>query len=226
MQKEQTQTGFNGGNAKYASYLGRLEAYITAYAVPKIPKSIETQHLTLLTVPLAFLALLCSYAAQHSVVWLLGVSACIVMQYFTDLFDGAVGRYRKTGLVTWGFFMDHMLDYMFVAVLVLGWLFFVPLSHVWYVLVIFIAWAGIMIHSFLYFAATATFQISYAGWGPTEFRLFLISLYLATLLFGKAAFLTLLPIVSVGSLIFLLVLIFTSSRYLWSMDMQRKRNKR
>ena len=46
------------------------------------------------------------------------VSLMIVLQYLTDLFDGEVGRQRNTGLIKWGFYMDHFLDYLFLSSLV------------------------------------------------------------------------------------------------------------
>ena len=39
----------------------------------------------------------------------------IVLHYFTDHFDGKLGKYRDTGLRKWGFYMDHLFDYGFLV---------------------------------------------------------------------------------------------------------------
>jgi hypothetical protein len=59
------------------------------------------------------LILLFSYWAARDLRWLWGVSAMIFMQYATDHYDGKLGKYRGTGLVRWGYYMDHLLDYFF-----------------------------------------------------------------------------------------------------------------
>ena len=33
---------------------------------------------------------------------------------FTDSFDGALGRRRDTGIPKWGYYMDHLLDFVFM----------------------------------------------------------------------------------------------------------------
>lgn len=66
------------------------------------------------------------YLAQYNVQWLWGSSAMILAQYLTDLFDGVVGRHRDTGLVRWGYYADHFLDYMFMCCILIGYTFFIP----------------------------------------------------------------------------------------------------
>jgi hypothetical protein len=38
------------------------------------------------------------------------MSVMVFGQWFTDSLDGSLGKYRKQGLVKWGFFADHILD--------------------------------------------------------------------------------------------------------------------
>jgi hypothetical protein len=37
-------------------------------------------------------------------------------QWFTDCLDGALGRYRDTGIPKWGYYMDHFLDFVFMCI--------------------------------------------------------------------------------------------------------------
>jgi len=83
------------------------------WALPRIPKFIETYHLTLLTI---LFSLLMVFAAKNMVgnrYFLLISAVLIFLQYLSDILDGALGRFRDTGLVRWGFYMDHFLDYFF-----------------------------------------------------------------------------------------------------------------
>ncbi len=45
------------------------------------------------------------------------------LQWFTDSFDGALGRHRDTGIPRWGFYMDHFLDFVFMCPVFIGWSF-------------------------------------------------------------------------------------------------------
>ena len=91
--------------------------------VNRVPFWLETHHLTLLTIPWTGLVIASAWQVRESgdIRWFWGVSLAIVLQYLTDLFDGAVGRTRNTGLVKWGFYMDHFLDYVFQCGLIIGY---------------------------------------------------------------------------------------------------------
>lgn len=73
------------------------------YVVPKIPCFLETYHLTFSTILWSMLIILFGYLGSRNILWLLAFSFAILMQWVTDVLDGAVGRYRNTGLVKWGF---------------------------------------------------------------------------------------------------------------------------
>jgi phosphatidylglycerophosphate synthase len=112
-----------------------------------------------------------NYLARTNVHWLWAVCGMIVGQYITDLLDGAIGRLRNTGLVKWGFYMDHFLDFMFLCAMLIGYALLIPQAYRTNVFFIMTIFAGFMVHSFLSFAATNRFQIAYMGIGPTELRI-------------------------------------------------------
>ena len=119
----------------------------------------------------------------------------IILQYLTDLADGEVGRRRDTGLVKWGFFMDHLLDYIFLCCLVFaGYLMAPENTQIWFIPLLIIMGA-IMANSFLSFAATNEFEIYHYGMGPTESRIgfILINAYIA--FFGFTHFYWIMPLV-------------------------------
>ena len=83
-------TPFAGDKKAGQSLLGSIEKkFITAWT-PRIPRWIETWHLTYATIAWSVLIVVFSFFAQHNIHWLWGVSAAIFLQWLTDAFDGAV----------------------------------------------------------------------------------------------------------------------------------------
>ena len=114
---------FGGAFKKGQSLLGPIEKRFVNRWVGTIPKRLETYHLTMMTILWSALVILSAWQAQKAgyIIWFWGVSIAIFLQYLTDLFDGAVGRERNTGLVKWGFYMDHFLDFIFQCALIVAY---------------------------------------------------------------------------------------------------------
>lgn len=219
MKKKKT---FGGAKAKHESLVGVFEKYVVRTWVPRVPSFIETYHLTAATLLFSVLVIFFSYKARGNATWLLGIALMIIIQYFTDLLDGAVGRYRNTGLVKWGFVMDHFLDYIFVSSQVFGMFLYLPSHFSPYLILIQIFWSGVMINSFLYFGVTNQFRISYTKLGPTEFRIAAVGLFVLGYVFGLETFRYILPVVAVASGGVLCAVLYDSHRNIWALDMVAK----
>jgi phosphatidylglycerophosphate synthase len=212
-----------GGDKKFgASILNRAETGMKEWMVPRVPKCVETYHLTLTTVLWSLLIIVFSFFAKYNMHWLWLVSLMIFLQYITDLLDGAVGRARDTGLIKWGFYMDHFLDYIFLCSILIGYSLILP-DHYKYILFFILAMFGaFMVNSFLSFAATNKFKISYLGIGPTEVRLIFIMVNTLLIIFGKTYLAVALPFVLAFSVFGLFVVVFKTQKYLWEIDMSNK----
>ena len=116
-----TQAQFGGDKKTGKWAFANLERGMVNWLVPKVPSWLETYHLTMLTLVWSVGIVVASLAARQSLHWLWLVSGFIALQYLSDVLDGAVGRYRDTGLVKWGFYMDHFLDFMFLSSVVVGY---------------------------------------------------------------------------------------------------------
>src|ERR1051325_3297580 len=201
MQREQ----FALATKSSSSLLAPLERRLAARVVPRIPLWLGTHHLTLLT--LAWCAGLVAFGdlAASDLRWLWGSSVMIALQWATDFFDGKVGKHRGTGLVRWGFYMDHLLDFAFLcAVLGACALLLPPTAH----LPLFLALAvfgGFMVNSFLAFSATGRFHISHGKLGPTEFRLALVVVNALVAVYGTRLMGKSLPFVAAGGFLVLAV---------------------
>jgi len=213
---------FAGDKKVGYSLLSDQETSFKNWAVPKIPGGVETYHLTLMTLLWSFIIVVLGFYAKENleILWL--VSLMIVLQYLTDLFDGEVGRRRNTGLLKWGFYMDHFLDYLFLCSLVFVGYMISPVGlEVWYFALVVIL-GGFMVNSFLSFGATNEFQIYYYGFGPTEMRVVFILINTYIIFFGTNGFNFLLPATVILCLIGLVINTFQIQKKLWRHDMQAK----
>lgn len=214
---------FAGDRKVGESLFSGPEKRLVKAMLPRIPGWLETYHLTLCTVLWSAGILGFSWLARTNLHWLWLVSAMILLQYLTDLFDGAVGRHRNTGLVKWGYFMDHFLDYVFLCSIVIGYSFLAAPELNLYFFVLLAVTGGYMVNSFLAFAALNRFEIYFFGLGPTELRLVIILMNAGVVFVGTGPFPITVPIITAASFVGLLVLVYRTHRSLWAVDMERKR---
>ncbi|MFP3998968.1 MAG: hypothetical protein ACLFUN_03920 [Desulfobacterales bacterium] len=100
---------FKGDQKAGKWLLASAERKFIDKSIPRLPGWLETYHLTAMTLLWSAGAVLSGYLARFNPAWFWVVSLMIVFQYITDSFDGSLGKYRNTGLVKWGFYMDHFL---------------------------------------------------------------------------------------------------------------------
>jgi len=213
---------FKGDQKVGASIMTRWEDRFRGKWVPRLPSWIETWHLTYLTLIWSGLILVFCWQAKNNLNWLWLVSLMVIAQYFSDLFDGAVGRYRKTGLIKWGYYMDHFLDYIFQSSMVVGYMMISPPGLTWYFVGILVMASGYMVSSFLSFAATNEFEIYFFGIGPTEIRIIVIALNASIVFLGTAWWPVTVPIFFWSILAGLVVMVWRTQRKLWRIDMDAK----
>jgi hypothetical protein len=80
-----------------------------------------------------------------------------------------------------------------------------------------------MVNSFLSFAATGAFKISYMGVGPTEVRLiFIIANTLIVFFHDNVQIARVLPLVLAGATFALFVTVYQTQKMLWKIDMENK----
>ncbi len=212
-------TQFAGHKKVGESVLTGAEMWLKGKVVPRIPRRIETYHLTMTTLLWSAGVIGFSLLARDNILWLAGASAMIFAQYVTDLFDGAVGRYRNTGLVKWGYYMDHFLDYVFTAALIAGFAIIAPVGLDFWFLGLLAVAGGFMVNSFLSFAATNELEIYFYGMGPTEFRIFLIAVNTSLMITGTGHFAYTIPAVCGLSALGLAALMYRTHKKLWQIDM-------
>ncbi len=213
---------FPGANKSNTSFLTPFERRLAVRVLPKIPSWLETYHLTMLTLVWSGLILFFSYLAASDLRWLWGVSAMVALQYVTDHYDGKIGKYRGTGLVRWGYYMDHLLDYLFLCSVIIGYAFILPEKSRYQILIMLAIFAGYEVSTFLAFAATDRLKISYLKFGPTEFRLALIVINGLLVQYGTRQMINGLKYVNIGAAIGLAFVVYRTHKVIWALDMKHK----
>ncbi len=213
---------FAGASKSNNSFLTPFERRLAPRVLPRIPSWLETYHLTMMTLIWSGMILLFSYWARADLRWLWGVSAMVLLQYITDHYDGKIGKYRGTGLVRWGYYMDHLLDYVFLCSVIIGYAFILPERSRYQILIMLAIFAGYEVSTFLAFAATDRLKISYLKFGPTEFRLALIVINGLLVQYGTRQMVNGLKYVNIGAAIGLALMIYRMHKVIWALDMEHK----
>ena len=216
---------FAGATKTNTSFLTPLERRLAVKVLPKIPSWLQTYHLTMLTLVWSLAILFFSYLAARDRRWLWVVSLMIFMQYVTDHYDGKIGKYRNTGLVRWGYYMDHLLDYFFLCSVIIGYAFILPERSRYQVLFLLAIFGGYEMSTFLAFAATDRLKISYLKFGPTEFRLALIIINLLLVQYGTRYMISGLKYVNIGAAVGLALVIYRTHKLVWRIDMRERESE-
>lgn len=180
----------------------------------------------MLTLVWSLLILGFSYLAATDLRWLWGVSVMIFFQYVTDHYDGKVGKYRNTGLLRWGYYMDHLLDYVFLCSVIIGYAFILPEKSRYQLLFLLAVFAAFAVSAFLAFSATDRLTISYLKLGPTEFRLALLVINTLLILFGTRYMVSSLKYVNAGAVAGLCFVVYQTQKNIWQLDMQEKEGEK
>lgn len=180
----------------------------------------------MLTLIWSLLILGFSYLASTDIRWLWGVSLMIFFQYVTDHYDGKVGKYRNTGLLRWGYYMDHLLDYVFLCSVIIGYAFILPERSRYQLLFLMAVFAAFAVSAFLAFSATDRLTISYLKLGPSEFRLALIVINTLLILFGTRYMISGLKYVNAGAVAGLCFVVYQTQKNIWRLDMQEREREK
>jgi len=213
---------FAGAAKTNTSFLTPLERRLAIRVLPRIPSWLQTYHLTMMTLIWSAMILLFSYMAANDLRWLWMVSLMVFLQYVTDHYDGKIGKYRNTGLVRWGYYMDHLLDYVFLCSIIIGYSFILPDKSRYQILIMLAIFAGYEVSTFLSFASTDKLKISFMKLGPTEFRLAVIVINALLVEYGTRKMVNGLKYVNIGAAIVLAIIVYQTHKVIWQMDMREK----
>jgi phosphatidylglycerophosphate synthase len=211
--------------APMRSPLADVEKKFITANIHRFPKWIEGYHLTLLTIPWTVGLIVFGYLSRTNIHWLWAASLMQVLQWFTDSFDGALGRTRDTGIPKWGFFMDHFLDFLFMPSAFIAWSFLFDGPNNTILWFMSFGMGALMVNSFLGFGATGEFKITYLGTGPTEMRIGFMIINTLFIFFGTAFAAKYLLWFAIGFGGLISIVVYQTQKRIWAVDMAEKNKK-
>jgi phosphatidylglycerophosphate synthase len=209
---------FRGDKKHLIHFLVPFEKKFLKAALPWVPGWLNTAQLTLMTVLWSVTVALSGYLAQGNIQWMWLFSAAILMQYITDMLDGEVGRSRNSGLIKWGFYMDHFLDYVFLCSIVTGYSFLLPVTYGPLTLLCLTFTAGFMVHTFMDFSITHNFKISCNEFGVSEARMLLVFFNILLIVFGPGLLVKVFPFFVGLAFVGLCALVYNSQKIYRHLD--------
>jgi phosphatidylglycerophosphate synthase len=155
--------------------VARQERRFLNWACARMPYSVTSDHLTILSVIGAFMVLAGYVAGRTDSRFLLLSAFGFVVNWFGDSLDGSLARYRKVTRPRYGYFLDHSVD-AFCTLLMIGGMglsLYVRMDVAMFAVVGYLA---LCIHVFLKNHVTGTFQLTFMFLGPTELRMIFVAL--------------------------------------------------
>jgi len=154
------------------SWSASVEKRALIWLAARTPERITPDHLTLLGFAAQIGAGVCYALASVHRIALLGVIACLALNWLGDSLDGTLARFRQRLRPRYGFYVDHLVD-SFGALSLMGGLALSGYMHPAIAIGLLIAFLMLSIQSYLATHALGEFHISFWRLGPTELRILL-----------------------------------------------------
>jgi phosphatidylglycerophosphate synthase len=154
------------------SVLAPLEKRTLVWLAERMPRRINSDHLTILALAAMLGAGLSYWWASVNALGLVLATVCLAANWFGDSLDGTLARVRRCQRPRYGFYVDHVIDTFGIALLIGG----MSLSGYmtpWVAAVLLIAYFMLSAEVFLATHVLGTFRMSFFKVGPTELRILL-----------------------------------------------------
>jgi len=155
---------------EHGSLLASMEKRLLVAIAHRLPRRINSDHLTLLALAAMAVAgggyVLAGWDSRAR--WL--VIAALAANWFGDSLDGTVARVRRTERPRYGFYVDHVVDIAGSAFLFAG-LAASPFMSAPIALSVLVAYLLVSAEVYLATSVHRVFRMSFAGVGPTELRI-------------------------------------------------------
>src|SRR4051812_4897645 len=152
------------------SFLARAEKSALLWLAARMPRSVNSDHLTLLGFASLIAAGGCYWLARWDRMWLHGAIIFLALNWFGDSLDGTLARFRNRQRPRYGFYVDHVVDAVGTFFLLGG----MALSGIMSPAVaigLLIVYMLLMIEVCLATYTIGVFQISFFKMSPTELRI-------------------------------------------------------
>jgi len=185
-----------------------LEKPVLFWLAARMPRSITSDHMSLLGFLAALLIGVSYLLAKNEPVFLWVAVAGFLLNWFGDSLDGTLARHRKLERPRYGYFLDHSIDVICITIILtgLGFSGYARIELAWGVNLLYLL---MIIYTALVNFTSRQFQISYAYIGPTEIRILAITASI-WLFFNDARFIHLgfMDLNIFEAVMFLLIVVF------------------
>jgi len=154
------------------SWVAAAEKRALVWLACRTPEAIGPDHLTVLGLAAQIGAGACYALSSRNRLALLGVIACLALNWLGDSLDGTLARVRRRLRPRYGFYVDHMID-SFGALALMGGLALSGYMHPWIAMGLLVGFLMLSIQSYLATHALGEFRLSFWRFGPTELRILL-----------------------------------------------------
>src|SRR5215831_8571607 len=163
---------FREAERKQLSFLAAAEKRALVWLAHRMPKWVNSDHLTVLGFVAMFAAGAFYWAASRDRRALLAVIAALAVNWFGDSLDGTLARVRQRLRPRYGFYVDHVTDAIGTFFL-MGGLAVSGIMTPYIGLGLLIAYFLLSIEVYLTTYTIGAFHLSFWSFGPTELRLLL-----------------------------------------------------
>ena len=155
------------------SVFNSLEKKALVWMAERMPRWVNSDMLTGVGIVGAVIVAVGYFLSAINLNWLWLASFGFVVNWFGDSLDGTLARVRNTQRPLYGFYLDHNIDGINEALMIIG----AGLSPLFDLRIALLALAAYLLLSmYVYINAHLKneFRLTYAGLGPTEFRIIVI----------------------------------------------------
>jgi archaetidylinositol phosphate synthase len=167
-------SGFATARRVNRSLTAAAEKQALTWMAERAPAWLTSDQLTMLGLVAQFGAGVFYGLARLNKYWLLGVIACIVLNWLGDSLDGTLARVRNQQRPRYGFYVDHMVDVLGATAMMCG-LGLSGFVHWPVAIAMLVAFLLLSAESYLATYTLDCFQMSQGIFGPTEIRILLIA---------------------------------------------------
>lgn len=155
------------------SILNPLEKKVLVWLAQRMPQWVTSDMLTFIGF-LGAIIMATGYAlANLNLNWLWLSCLGLMINWFGDSLDGSLARVRNTQRKTYGFYIDHNVDVINETIMFVG-VGLSPLVNMSFAMFALVAYFMLSIYVYIDCHLKGEMRLTYAGMGPTEFRLILI----------------------------------------------------
>lgn len=179
------QAGSPAHRRQHDSLLAGVEKRVLVWMAERLPKAVNSDHLTALGLASMFgVGLAFWLAAWYPTIALPLVPVLLAVNWFGDSLDGTLARVRQRQRPRYGFYVDHVIDLVGSVALFAGLAasgFMDPRMA----LGALTAFLLVSAESYLATHSRGVFNMSFLGWGPTEMRI-LVAIGAVRLVWGAS----------------------------------------